>query len=300
MSKLLPALALAAVLLIHPPATLAAPPHIELTVPSYLYPRTSVDLTRGTRITEDGRVAGFFFVDGRLDAGFVRSLNGRFSHPIVYPGTNGTFVSGINNNGLICGAFSDPQTGGPHGFFFDGETYTQYDYPGATQTSVNAVNDAGDFCGYYDPGFTATATSFVSIGGTLTAFAIAGSNSVYPQDINNLGQVVGFYVDASSGIHGFFRDTDGTLTYPLDYPGDAVDTFYLGISDKGVITGSWEERSVGTHGFVRTATNQFISYDYPAGTRTSFSDINGKGVIAGYYFDPADSVEHSFIAKLTK
>ncbi len=296
LSRILPSLLLATLFLFHPSATSAASPQIELVVPSYLYPRPMVDNTRGNRITEDGRVAGFFFVNGVANAGYVRTANGRFSPPLLFPGTNDTLVAGINNNGLICGVF---YTNAPHGFFYDGQTYTQYDYPGAAQTTLEAVNDAGDFCGYYDLGFTDTATPFVSIGGTVTSFTLDGVDSVFPTDINNLGQVVGSYQDPANGtiFHGFSRDTDGTLTYPLDYPG-ATFTFLAGLNDSGFIVGAWQDNSSPLHGFVRNPANQFLSYDYPGAMQTSFSDINGSRLIAGYYFDPTDQIEHSFIAKV--
>lgn len=292
-------LLLATLLSFHPPVT-SAGPQIELLVAGYLYPRHVVDSTFADCITEDGRVLGFFFINGVANASYVRFGNGRFSPPLIFPGSNDTLAQGINNNGLICGTFFSSRSGVPHGFFYDGQTYTQYDYPGAAQTNLTGVNDAGDFCGYYDLGFTATATPFVSIGGTVTSFTLDRVDSVFPMDINNLGQIVGSYQDpANSTFHGFFRDTDGTLTYPLDYPDATITTFLSGLNDNGFIVGAWQDNSSPSlHAFVRNPLNQFLSYDYPGALHTTFSDINGSGAIAGYYFDETGQINRSFIARV--
>jgi hypothetical protein len=76
------------------------------------------------------------------------------------PGATFTSGSGINDAGQITGAFAN-STGGLHGFFYSGRSFTQFDVPGATSTVPFGINDAGQIVGYFNEstgnhGFLAT------------------------------------------------------------------------------------------------------------------------------------------------
>jgi hypothetical protein len=274
----------------------AAPPTIELDVPKYNYPQA--EATNGEGIANNGSIVGQYVFHGVVN-GFLRLPHAPFSPPIFVPGSIETVARGVNNSGVVCGTFV---TGGvmprDHGFFFDGTTYTQYDVPGAEHTDVTGENDAGNFTGFYYDGVSWT--GFVNIGGFLTTFEALGSNVTFAQAINNLGQIVGYVGDIS--FTGFFRDTDGTVA-SITYPG-ATSTFVYGLNDRGLMVGAWEDAGGDMHGFVRTTTGHFISYDYPDEQFrfTLFRGINNSGVINGFAQDPAGGpgTLFGFIARVVR
>jgi uncharacterized membrane protein len=269
-----------------------AAPTVQLVIPIYDYPHSMGTVGQG--ISNDGKIAGHYDYHGK-GYGFYRLPNGHFSASIATPDSIETEARGINMAGLVCGTFVDMAAEKDHGFFFDGTTYTQYDVPGAEHTDVNGLNDAGDFTGFYYDG--TAYTGFVNIGGVLTTFEALGSNVTFPQAINNLGQAVGYVGDVF--FQGFFRDTDGTVT-SIFYPG-AQSTFVYGLNDQGLMVGTWQDAAGDLHGFIRTSSNHFISYDYPDDQYrfTIFAGINNSNVISGFIQDPATSgAIHGFIAHI--
>lgn len=278
----------------------AGPPTIELVVPTYDYPQTGVANTIGWAIATNGTIAGT--VTTPITSGFERFPDGTFSPTFAFPGAQATYVRGVNSSNLVSGTYYTISTEIHHGFFYDGHTYTQYDVPGATYTDVTGINNAGDFCGDSYVVSLVDATGFINVGGTLVTFSIPGQKGVFPSAVNNLGQVTGYYLDQRSRAHGFFRDSDGTLTYPLDPPG-STSTLINGINDKGIIVGSYAD-SVGTgnHAFVLKLPHSLISYDYPDPNASSlaFRGINNSGTITGSYHDDVAFTFHSFIAQLVR
>jgi uncharacterized membrane protein len=279
-------------------AVIPAPTFELVAVYDYRYPHYPPNTTFGGAISNSGTVVGVFtssHVNGTQS--FERFANGRFSAPIIFPAAPGTvtFAEGINRAGLICGYFSPPNEF--HGFFYDGQTYTQYDVPGADGTFLFGLNDAGDFVGYYYTGNPQVQTAFVSIAGTITPIEIPGVRIVSPRAINNFGQIVGSYIDPVNPAftHGFFRDADGTLIYPLDYPGSRTSGLF-GLNDRGQITGAWDDSNFTQHGLFLILPNHFLSYDSPGGY-TAFGGINNQGRISGWTDDSGD---HGLLVQLTR
>ena len=285
-------LILGCLILLGPDIVRAEAPSIRLVVPSYDFPGQNVSYTLGGAISDNGTVAGIFAATGINSGGYERRANGQFSPPILFPGSLLTAAFGVNSAGVVSGTFNSDAD---HGFFCDRGIYTQYDVPGAIHTNVTGLNDAGDFCGYY---FTdaAVITPFANVGGTLISFSIPGIDVVYPRAINNLGQVAGGYVDPADQQveHGFLRDTDGTLIYPLDYPNSIV-TAIFGLNDNGVLVGTYRDPSLVWHAFLLRLPHRFLSYDYPGGDYSIFRGINNSGLISG---DATTDTTHAFIARV--
>lgn len=73
---------------------------------------------------------------------------------------NETRVSGINDNGVIVGSYTDSNQKN-HGFIYYNGSYATVNYPSATETFLTGINDNGQVTGYYvvggvETGFTAT------------------------------------------------------------------------------------------------------------------------------------------------
>jgi hypothetical protein len=230
--------------------------------------------------------------------GFVRFSDGSFSAPIVDPNDTVGFTEGrgINDSGTVCGDYTTSD-GESHGFFLSGGTFTEYDVPGAVNTAVLGINNAADFAGNFDPG-TGILQALISVGGTITSFSVPGAVQTNAYQINNSKQlVVGYYVDSSGIPHGYYRDANGALHFPIDPPGSTT-TILFGDNNKNWVVGRYADASGVTHGLFFTAPNNFFTFDYPGSTFTSLNGINDQGLICGRYVD-ASGIAHGIIARVT-
>ncbi|HEY1768839.1 MAG TPA: hypothetical protein VGG02_01110 [Chthoniobacterales bacterium] len=274
------------------PLAMAGAPTIQV-VTAIDYPHGNPTATNLFGIANNGVSVGIAsFANGTADS-FERSARGKYSKLFSFPGSTQTYGEAINNSGVVCGTFI---SGGDHGFFYDGTNFTQYDIPGSTYTFLTGENDAGDFTGVYS-GNGVIAGGFVNMGGTVTYITIPGVKMVQPSSVNNLEQIAGFYIDPNhvSDAHGFFRDADGTLTYPIDYPG-AIVTEITAVNDAGMMVGSWHGSDDADHGFYLKLPNHFVTYDYPGASHTYFQGFNNAGLITGSY--EVDGVYHAFLARV--
>jgi len=157
--------------------------------------------------------------------------------------------------------------------------------------------DAASFTGGFDPDGSGIFQGFVSVGGTLTSFSVPAAISTFAYEINNSNQlVVGYYIDSSAILHGYFRDTNGTLHFPID-PSGSTSTVLFGLNDKNWAVGRYADSSGATHGLFFVPPNQFFTFDYPGSTFTSLNGINDQGFICGRYAD-ASGIAHGFLARV--
>jgi len=249
------------------------------------------------KINERGDVVGVFIDSSGVTRGFVRFSDGSFSDPIVDPNDTVGFTEGrgINNSRTVAGDYviSD---GTVHSFFLSGGTFTEYDVPGAVQTNLLSINDAASFTGTFDPDGSGIFQAFVSVGGTLTSFSVPGALLTLAYEINNSNQlVVGYFVDSSAVLHGYYRDANGALHFPIDPTGSTA-TVLFGLNDKNWVVGRYASSGV-THGLFFTPPNNFFTFDFPGSTFTSLNGINDKGVICGRYADATGT--HGFLARVS-
>ncbi len=247
------------------------------------------------KINERGDVVGEFIDSSGVTRGFVRFSDGSFSDPIVDPNDTVGFTEGrgINNSRTVAGDYviSD---GTVHSFFLSGSTFTEYDVPGAAQTNLLSINDAGDFTGGFDDG-SGIFQAFVGRGGTITSFSVPGAVLTLAYEINNSNQlVVGYYIDGVV-LHGYYRDSSGTLHFPIDPTGSTA-TVLFGLNDNNWVVGRYGDSAGATHGLFFLPPNQFATFDYPGSTFTSLNGINDKGVICGRYVDASGT--HGFLARV--
>src|SRR4029077_5031944 len=103
-------------------------------------------------------------------------------------------------------------------------------------------NDPGDFTGGFDPDGGGIFQAFVGRGATLTSFSFPGALSTFAYEINNSKQlVVGYYIDGSVILHGYYRDANGALHFPMD-PSRSTGTVLLGLNDKNWVVGRYADR----------------------------------------------------------
>jgi hypothetical protein len=185
-----------------------------------------------------------------------------------------------------------------HSFFLSGGTFTEYDVPGAVQTNLLSINDAGNFTGGFDPDGSGIFQAFVSVGGILTSWSVPSALSTFAYEINNSKHLtVGYYIDSTEILHGYYRDANGALHFPID-PSGSVGTVLFGLNDKNWVVGRYGDSSGVTHGLFFLPPNEFSTFDYPGSTFTSLNGINDRGIICGRYVD-ASGIAHGFLARVT-
>jgi hypothetical protein len=266
-------------------------------ITTFDYPGTG-NLTLPQKINERGDIVGEFIDSNGVVRGFVRFSDGSFSAPIVDPNDTVGFTEGrgINNSRTVAGDYviSD---GTIHSFFLSGGTFTEYDVPGAIQTNLLSINEPGDFTGGFDPDGSGIFQAFVGHGGTITSWSVPGALSTFAFEINNSKQlVVGYYIDGSGILHGYFRDTNGALHFPID-PSGSVATVLFGLNNRNWVVGRYADGSGVTHGLFFVPPNNFFTFDFPGSTFTSLNGISSQGNITGRYVD-ASGIAHGIIARV--
>jgi hypothetical protein len=156
--------------------------------------------------------------------------------------------------------------------------------------------------------------------GALTPFDVPGASFAFSQVCNNAfvftigcgttplanndsGQVVGTYTDAALVQHGFLRDPNGYVHYPIDDPeagtGPGQGTVAFSINKAGVIAGAFQDSNGVYHGFLRFPWGYFEPLDVPeagkgAGQGTLAFSINLPGTTTtGIYIDANGT--HGFV-----
>jgi hypothetical protein len=249
------------------------------------------------KINNRGDVVGIYDDSTGASRGFVRFSDGSFSAPIVDPNDTADFTEGrgINNSRTVNGDYLGSD-GNVHSFFLSGGTFTEYNVPGTVQTNLLSINDAGDFTGAFDPDGSGIFQAFVNIDGTITSWSVPGARSTFPLDINNSKQlVVGYFIDSSGIQHGYYRDADGALHFPID-PSGSTRTNLFGLNERTWVVGRYRDSSLVTHGLFFVPPNSFFTFDYPGSTSTSLNGINDQGVICGRYVDASGT--HGFLARV--
>src|SRR5262245_26162178 len=169
------------------------------------------------KINERGDVVGVFVDSSGATRGFVRFSDGSFSAPIVDPNDIVGFTEGrgINNRRTVVGDYATSD-GNLHGFLLSGGTFTGFDVPGASFTAVLSINNPGDIAGTFVDG-SGLQRAFVRVGGTLTLFSVPGAPNTLAYDITDSKRlVVGYFLDAAGIPHGYYRDKNGALHFPID------------------------------------------------------------------------------------
>ena len=265
-------------------------------ITTFDYPGTG-NSTLPQKINERGDVVGEFIDPSGVVRGFVRFGNGSFSAPIVDPNDTAGFTEGrgINNFRKVVGDYLGSD-GFIHSFFLSNGAFTEYDVPGAVQTNLLGINELGDVTGGFDPG-SGVFQGFIDRHGTITSFSVPAALSTFAYELNDTRRLaVGYYIDAAGIIHGYYRDHNGTLHFPIDPPG-SVATVLFGVSDTNFVVGRYADAAGATHGLFFVPPDNFFTFDFPGSTFTSLNGINLFGFICGRYNDAA-GIGHGFIARL--
>jgi probable HAF family extracellular repeat protein len=184
--------------------------------------------TRATAINNSGQIVGTLFDDLAHQHGFFRESNGAITI-LDFPAAMITFPNGINDLGQIVGSYllPYPNNNKSRAFVYSSGRFAEIDVPEASGEAAYGINNVGQIVGALSDG---TRThGFLYAEGKVTRFDVPGAFETDGRTIKNLGQIVGRFGDASTAttlMHGFLRDTDGSLT-TFDAPG-TFNTFVTG------------------------------------------------------------------------
>ena len=264
---------------------------------TYTYTPVSVPNAAGTNplgINDKGQVAGYWYDGGATAHGFVYDMNTQKYTVLDAPrSVGGTFVTGIDNNGIVYGYCQSRNA--PGGFI-------QFTYSNGTYHYFRVVSAQ---VGQYSQGASLQhrhVAGFILSGASPSAFLHTRTHDMVFQyqgygtaalDVNSAGVAVGYYQPA--GQDAFTYDA-GTLT-SYQHPGAAV-TAFSGVNDRGVIVGSQsatDDRYSVHHGFLFQNGAFTDLPDAPSGAAGTFpTRINNAGVIVGYarrsHTDPVNDV----------
>lgn len=121
---------------------------------------------------------------------------------IDVPGSNWTFASGINDNGVVVGYYSDSIRS--YGFLFIDDTFSTIDLPGSTYFNANGINNINQIVGLYSYG--GGVHGFMLDDSDFSTIDFPGALHTRAYGINDAAQVVGQYSDANHNTHGFIAD----------------------------------------------------------------------------------------------
>ena len=148
---------------------------------------------------------------------------------VNYPGSTGTWLTGINKTGTVTGNYLKGTSS--KGFSLTNSKYTAIAHSGALSTNPQAISDTGLVVGYY----TDTKThGFTWKGGKFTTIDHPKSKyGTLLTDVNTAGVIVGSYL---SGDHAWGFIYKNNTFYSVTYAG-AKSASVGGINNNGVIAG---------------------------------------------------------------
>ncbi|HUB40020.1 MAG TPA: hypothetical protein VMA72_14310 [Streptosporangiaceae bacterium] len=102
-------------------------------------------------INNHNTVAGFYTTKSGVTDGFIKRASGQFVK-LAYPGASMTQAFGINDSGLVVGAYTTGSGSSAQTWGFtwkSGHFHKVNDPHGIGSTIINGVNDRGDLVGFY-------------------------------------------------------------------------------------------------------------------------------------------------------
>jgi hypothetical protein len=216
---------------------------------------------------------------------------------IDFPGATATYVSAVNDAGVLTGYYDDA-SGVTHGFVEAGSEEVSFDPPGATGTYPSGINDQGTISGTYADAGGALHGFVRSPTGTFTVvddpLASTGKGlGTQIETINDHGDFVGYYSDSQGVWHSYVNRAGRFVPVLVPTAGSSSNTFLQGINNAGVTVGYYVGSDNVGHGFVDSSGNIAVfNANRSVGCTCAFS-ISNNGVIAGTIFGD-HGVAHGF------
>ncbi len=202
---------------------------------------------------------------------------------------------GINDLGLVTGAYVDPVTGGWTSFVLErGHLTTGIQLPGASDTILGPANIWGVESGNYGSETNQRPVFRDIRRGTFTPLPeIPGMPFNEGNGCNDLGHGVGVaYASGDiniggngNGMNWFWNGRNYSF---FTVPGATYGATAGGVNDWDQISGYYVDGTGTPHGFVKNGSN-YTTLDVPGALATLAFGINNLSVVTGLYFDASDN-----------
>jgi len=221
-----------------------------------------------------------------------------------YPGAFLTTARGINDYGVIVGAYELPFQP-RHALLVKNGQYIPIlpnSILGINYSEATNINNLGDITGQMldENGF---GHGFLVKNGALTVLDVAGASETFALAINDSGLVAGYWdlLDANFNalaIYGFTWQDGVFIDTQINFPG-AAGSGLFGVNSRGDLSGVWLPDVNGAieHGFVCPKSAPCFSYDAPIQGTVPFTDgkeINARGQVVGINVGD-DGIWHSYL-----
>lgn len=220
--------------------------------------------------------------------------------PVTPPaGAVQTIVFGINQHGVIAGAWIDSSSV-THGFFgpLNG-TYTSFDYGGSsTGTVPRALDDKGNIVGFATGPNLYVGTEFLrQADGNIVTFEANGvpmdgvAQGIVKKGVTSTGDYV---INANTGLRTGYLAGNGTYQTDVTLNLGELTTNPRAINWFGTLAGFYlEQNGTTTHGFIlKNGVVQTVDAD-ESGT-TALEGINKKELASGQVIDSSGN-PHAFV-----
>ncbi|MEN6383965.1 MAG: PEP-CTERM sorting domain-containing protein [Phycisphaerales bacterium] len=221
-------------------------------------------------------------------AGLVQAIS---YTTLDYPGAKCTYITGIDGD-TIVGYYSNYGSNyegaiDPHGFVYDGQTWTTLDCPRKLassliyNTTIEGINNGkivGN-CRVARP--HPRECGFIYDGQTWTLLDFPGAGDTYIQGIDG-SNIAGYYQD-ETGLHGFVYNgtTWNTLLYPWTNSG-YVDTSVVGISGNNVAICDYGYYGTPDSVIYNIENQTWSTIELPGAGFTGVMAIDGSNIVGGY------------------
>jgi hypothetical protein len=250
-------------------------------------------------INDNGLIAGYFGsgAQGHPNMGY-QLASGSYRNE-NFPGSAQTQVTGLNNNGVTVGFWSNTNNGtgkdANFGWVNSGGSFRNVNYPASSPASpavdqLLGVNDSNVAVGFYTDAKGNNHGYEYNIAGNRYSRVLDPADpgaSLTAAAINNRGDVAGFYTDSKGTTDAFLKTAGGQFT-GLAYPGASM-TQAFGVNGSDEVVGAYTDgsgNSATTHGFTWQAGRGFASVDDPQGPgATTINGVNDHGDLVGFYTD---------------
>src|SRR5579863_1321491 len=169
---------------------------------------TTIDDPKGTateclHINANGApsIVGYYTSSNSTPVGFLYQ-NGTFKDIPGPAGATGSYAYGINDSGLIVGAYKD-SNGATHGYLLSGTTYTTLDVPKAVATVATGINNSGNIVLYWVNSRSIIEGALLT-GKTYKTINVPGAMDSIAFDLD-AGDVVFEWLDSNDLPHGALR-----------------------------------------------------------------------------------------------
>ena len=212
------------------------------------------------------------------------TLSFKFSE-VQVPGAKQTYVSKINNSGVIVGGYQDSASVS-HGFILDGKKFTTINVPKGTNTTVDGINLNGamQIVGSYTNSAGRNTGFLYKDGHYSDILGPKGSGASSAVGINDDGEIVGSYLGSNGVTFGYVLTKKGYTTLNIFM---AQITVASGINDKGKVVFSSVDGLSGVMTAYRydIKTKEQKKIDVPGASGSAATDINSAGDVTYQWLD---------------